>query len=820
MKTVTTLLSTSVALVLALPGSGFAAESSPTTRATKGDEIPEIIVSARKREENLQEVPISITAFTTDEMLERGLTSLEDLSRFTPSFTFHSAFGRNLQFERPSMRGLTTIVNGVGGSKAVTTFIDGIYVGGSASTVELANLERVEILKGPQSAQYGRATYAGAINYVTKRPSDTLEGEVTATAAQHDSYAGMLRVSGPLVPGKINFYVAGGHDEYRGEYQNIRDGSTVGSQETDSVVGKLLFLVSEDFEATVKLGYEQTDDGHFPVALQPRTDNNCCFRTPDAPRAVEYYAGKVHTYGQVDLYTDMLDLAGGAGNRLDRLTGSLKLDWKFGDGYTLTSNTGFIRDDVDENFDASYAGYDPLLYSLNNVPPFLRPTLCEAFACGAFVRVAEYEQTDKSTELRLSSPVDRKLRWTGGLYYYKGKREETRDDRITTPNSYGVTPGQILSNDDLTFEEVENKAAFGSIEWDLAERWTATAELRWAEDEVQLTNVTDQPAGPADPPAFTPKPGEDFRETFDSLTPRFTLQYRQTDNLNYYLNIAKGTRPGGFNEEVPLDPITNQPDESLRDVGEEKVWSYELGMKSRLFDGRATLNLAGYYMDVTDQQVSTVFELADGTTTSALTNAGKTRVYGLEAELSALLTDNLTMTATYSYTNSEFRKFISQEQADLMGSDGTFADVQALGSVAGHKVPRIPENMASLFLRYERPLAADWQWYASGDISYQGSRYAQIHNLAKSGDQTLVGMRLGIKGDNWDVSLFGKNIFDDDTPVDVLRFIDTRSGVLPVYPADPITGAPNSEGASRTPRGFGIVLPRLSQWGVTARYRF
>ena len=129
--------------------------------------------------------------------------------------------------------------------------------------------------------------------------------------------------------------------------------------------------------------------------------------------------------------------------------------------------------------------------------------------------------------------------------------------------------------------------------------------------------------------------------------------------------------------------------------------------------------------------------------------------------------------------------------------------------------------MDSLFLRYARPLVNDWRWLASGDVTYEGSRYAAEHNLAKTGDQKLVGLRLGISGSNWDFEVFGKNIFDDLTPVDVLRFVDTESGTLPVLvPMDPVSGAPNSVGASVQPRGFGIVLPRGSQWGLTARYRF
>ena len=810
-------LSTSLAILLATTGPSLAAEPAQGAKSSKPDTIPEIIVSARKREESLQEVPIAISAFTPQDIEDKGMVRVEDIARFTPSFSFHSGFGRNLEFERPSMRGITTINNGIAGSKSISTFIDGIYVGGMVSSVELSNLERVEVLKGPQSAEYGRGTYAGAINYITRRPSDELEGQVEATAAQHDTYAGTAWVSGPILSGKLNFFVGAGHDEYGGEYKNTVDGSTVGSEETDSIVGKLFYMPTENLDITLKLGYQKVDDGHFAVALLKRTENNGYFRTTEAPRAREYYVGTVPEFHEVNLWTNWLDAAGGggAGNRQDRFSSSLKLVWDFAGGYTLTSNSGYIDDSADSYFDASYGGYDTYRYVAANAPAFvpnLRRDLCLALACGTILRIAEFDQSDKSTELRLSSPVDRNVRWSAGLYYYKGTKDETRDDHISTPNPYGVPAGEIISNDDLVNEEVKNTAVFGSIEWDLSDQWTATTELRWAEDDIRSTSVTDLGAV---------KPGKDFSTTNDALTPRLILAYQQNDDFNYYASIAKGTRPGAFNPKVPNIPGTALPDESFRYVDEETVWSYELGMKSRLLDGRATLNLAGYYSDVSNQQFNAVFQLSDGNITSALQNAGKTRIYGLEAEFSMLLTEDLTMSATYSYTDSEFEEWISSDEADLRGSNGTYADIQEFGSVKGNKAPRIPENMASLFLRYERPLVNDWRWFASGDVTYEGSRYAAEHNLAKTGDQKLVGLRLGISGSNWDFEVFGKNIFDDLTPVDVLRFVDTESGTLPVLvPMDPVSGAPNSVGASVQPRGFGIVLPRGSQWGLTARYRF
>ena len=175
---------------------------------------------------------------------------------------------------------------------------------------------------------------------------------------------------------------------------------------------------------------------------------------------------------------------------------------------------------------------------------------------------------------------------------------------------------------------------------------------------------------------------------------------------------------------------------------------------------------------------------------------------------------------TYSFTDSEFEKYINADAADLRGSNGTFADNQKYGDISGNKTPRIPENMASIFLRYDRALTDTIRGYIGGDVTYESSRYSESDNLAETGDQTLVGVRLGLNTGNWNFEVFGKNIFDDLTPVDVLRYIDTRYGVLPSYPANPVTGAPNSVGAAVTPRGYGIVLPRGSQWGVTARYRF
>ena len=138
------------------------------------------------------------------------------------------------------------------------------------------------------------------------------------------------------------------------------------------------------------------------------------------------------------------------------------------------------------------------------------------------------------------------------MYYYNGTKDETRDDHISTPNPYGVPAGQIISNDDRVNEEVKNTAAFGSLEWDISDQWTATTELRWAQDDIRVTRVTD---------LGIVKPGKDYNTTNDALTPRFILAYQQNEDFNYYASVAKGTRPGTFNASVPPDPNTGLPDD-------------------------------------------------------------------------------------------------------------------------------------------------------------------------------------------------------------------------------------------------------------------
>lgn len=746
--------------------------------------IDEITVTVRKRDEMLLEVPVAVTAMTARLIEDLGLRQLNDVARHTPGFSFSSSTGRQPASDRPVMRGLTTIRNGIANANVAATFVDGIYLGGTAQPTDLVNLERVEIIRGPQAAQYGRGTFAGAINYVTRRPTAEFEGELIATGAGHETFELNGWFSGPLIDDRLGYFVAAGHRQYGGEYKNTRDGSDVGGEQSNSFSTKLYWTPVEEMDITLKLGLQRTDDDHYAIYLQPRELNNCCFRDAEAPRAREYYIGTAQTADEVTLFTDLLDAAGGSGTELDRELAALDIDWRMPAGYLLSSLTGYVGDELDRGFDASLAAYDPL-----------------SFLPGSFTQVDELEQTDFSQELRLSSPADGALRWAAGLYYYAGTFEETLDNRV-----YVDPAGELVVAPNftpLTEDGIENVAIFGSMDLNFARHWNAGLELRWARDEITVTNRSND--GTA---TFL----EEFNEDFSGFTPRFTLGYSQNAELLYYLNIAKGTNPGDFNPDVPSLP-DGSPDESFRAVDEEELWNYELGLKGQWWQRRVSGSLAAYFLDVDNQQTTGLVELADGSTATIIQNIGRTEVYGFESEFVATMLERVSARVTYAYTHAEIRERISIDEADLRGSDGSPQQARLLGDVSGRRVPRVPEHTASVMLRYNQSLF-DWgTWYVTGDYTYESSSFAQEHNLIETGAQNLVGLRTGFSGETWDASIWVTNLFDETTPADIQRYFDRRSGTLPSFPQQ-------GSRPSSSPRAFGISLPRGRQVGATLRYRF
>ena len=249
--------------------------------------LEEVVVTARKREESLRDVPLTVTAVTADAIERLGIRDAYDVSLYTPAFSNVASFGRN-SVERPVIRGQANIL----GDPNASYFVDGVFLSGSTSNTETANLERIEVIKGPQAVLYGRATFAGAINFVTRKPSDVFEGKVSATVGQHDQRDIVAWISGPIADDGLSFYAAVSHLEYGGAYDNPLDQRhDLGAETTKAGTLKLRWTPGEDTEVTALVTGQQDDDGPLAIGLQGREFNNCQLPGPTLPRSRGYYCG-------------------------------------------------------------------------------------------------------------------------------------------------------------------------------------------------------------------------------------------------------------------------------------------------------------------------------------------------------------------------------------------------------------------------------------------------------------------------------------------------------------------------------------------------
>jgi iron complex outermembrane recepter protein len=320
--------------------------------------LEEVVVSARKRDETLIDVPLTVTAISSAQIEELGIRDARDLALYTPGFSNVASFGRSSS-ERPVIRGQSNIL----GDPNASYFVDGVYLSGSATNTETANLERIEVIKGPQAALYGRATFAGAINYVTRRPSETFEGRVNLTYGEFDQLDATAYISGPLVEGKLYYYVAGTHTEIAGFYDNPLDQrDDLGAEQTDAITTKLLWTPIDGLEVTGLLTYSEDKDGPIAIGLQGRQFNNCQLRSTALPRSRGYYCGEVFSADGLTVQ-QRTDLFPNPGVRRDRTRAALTAKYEFGGGYELTSVTAYSFEDYKVQIDVSYGGYDAFAVS-------------------------------------------------------------------------------------------------------------------------------------------------------------------------------------------------------------------------------------------------------------------------------------------------------------------------------------------------------------------------------------------------------------------------------------------------------------------------
>ncbi len=816
MKKLSSAVCQSVA-VLALGAHPAAASDDPAA----GADLDEVVVTARKRNESLQDIPLAITAFSARDIQDAGIVDLGDLAAQTAGMSFNP----RASFRVPGRADSVINMRGVAGNSGqasldhlqpTSVFIDGIYVLGTANSIGLNDLERVEVIKGPQSAFFGRNTFAGAINYITKTPDlNEFASQLDVSIASYEKLNAYVMNSGPLIPGKLAYQVNASLYE-RGAEWRATDGGKLGEESSEYASLVLYGEPTDSLSFKFRASYQRDDDG--PAAygvIRGRFADSCTGKTVQrynnagtavasfSPRS--YVCGTVPAYGfnepgktllsmntslqPVALYTARPGaavqatgqvLTGPQPNAINQFLAGQNASRFLGKKVPNITGFGLIRDQLRVSLNADYdfaSGYAVnFLAGWNDMRMnFLRDydSTDEEYWYSATPKYG----ADWSVETRITSPQDSRFRWLAGATMYE-------QDFITSTNGLliAICNGNcargpaVLSTPAINGNLAEAWAVYGSVSFDILPNLTVDLEARYIEDERTASDA-----------------GVKFVTTFTDVAPRFIVSYRPTDDLTLYAQASRGTLPGFTNGVigtcsndsflVPFtSPLTGQPSTASECAQlqsqllpkqyqtvtpSQELDALEVGWKQVFAGGRASVNLAAWTYKWNNAPfgaaATIVRDAANPADRDRIPNAiantvlvqspGTERLWGLELESSLALTDRWSADLNVSWSESEMLELTDTSMVSLTG----FTNLKGL-EVRGY-----PNWMGSVSTTYSAPFVSGWEWFTRWDLTYQGSYWADTVNLARAEGYSLVNGRVGMKRDNLRLELFARNLLDEDT---------------------------------------------------------
>lgn len=541
-----------VAALVVAPPVGLQAQE----RGARGV-LEELVVTARKREERLQDVPLSITAFSAEDIERGSLDTISDLALVTPGLNMSNPFGR--LNPTAALRGMSN--PGVGEEQMVGFFIDGVYISGRSSLdMLLTDLERIEVTRGPQGALYGRNTFAGAVNFVTRRPSDVFEADATATVGSRDRQDVRGSVGGRLADG-LSGRIGGVYRSWGGYYSNDNPaGPDIGDSETTAFNGSLLWEPTDTLELRARIMTSRDRDENPAQFLVPPNSENGGFFTGTLPSR----APNGYNVGPSD------------GFERDTTRGFLMANWAVSDTLTLESISAYTDDDVFYSFDAS-----------------LTPATF-------FIFEQDTSRRDFSQDLRLAwDAPDGARRWLLGASWYEFRNRLL--DNVHAPG-FGQPRPNLTST-----TQTESWSLYGAYTMDVADAWQLSLELRYLNEAQRF--ISDNVDLLGDPLRL--------KDDWSSWLPRASMSYNLSDDVLLYASVAKGFKSGGFNDQQNVFP-------EERSYNPEQNWTYETGAKLTLADGRAVLNFGVFYVDWKDQQISSASQAGPSANTYVTNAAAST----------------------------------------------------------------------------------------------------------------------------------------------------------------------------------------------------
>ena len=786
--------SSKLAAAIAAASSAFA-----STSASGQEALEEIVVTALRRAESLQDAPATVTAFDAETIEQARIQSMRDYVQLTSNMTLMET--QNNAFAFVNIRGLAQIRNV---DPTVAVVVDGVLSTTSLGfSQELYDIQQIEVLKGPQGALYGRNATGGAINITTKQPTTDPEVYVRGGVGNGDSVQLSGVASGPIGGDNVLGRVVVGYKDADGWRDNVATDVKADPYEDLTVAGKLLWDIGSRTTLDLRLTLSHTEStGSQFVANAPNfvtgfpgnaqyPGNGTAPPVPGLPASITALIG--------DPNNTSIKHQGNEPGMDDRevMNLSAKLDWDLSGG-TLTSITSF--DTLDHVTAAEQFAYYPFVQVQGTTDPLhpagvlVPPTAAtlDDFGTGQNLTFGQNRFHDSfSQELRFASPDEGRFRWIGGVYYAQTDLDvmisinndfgQGFQEQRTSPNIGGINPTVTWTQRFLApllpilgfpaasalnpntnpnalaynFDSNHNTAyaAFGQINFDFSDTLELSAALRYDRDNRELTIMAPDAFLPVFP--FTSGREGDVREAeFDSVQPKITLSWRPNEDWTLYGTYAEGFRSGGFNlSGVAVGVATlvgagvpGLPQGVNDSYDQEDTEGYEIGLKSTLAGGALRWDAA-----IFDTEVSNGFTFVFVAPFTAQTtrNIKSADVSGVETSLSWLATERLQLDLGLGFLDSEITA------SDWIGAGGI--------NIVGKEMPQNPESTSNVGLTYRGDMGGERDWYARLDYRRLGEVYWEPENFVAREPLSLVDLRFGITADRgWEVVAWIDNATDED----------------------------------------------------------
>jgi len=623
--------------------------------------LDNLTVTAQKIEESAKDVPIALSVFDEYSIEDKNIQNLSDIANFTSGFYLFNITDNGTA--SPTIRGIHSDYRTT--SSSVPMYVDGVPTFNSAGyNMILDDIERIEVLKGPQSTLYGKNAQAGVINIITKKPNNQTKGKVALELGEDNKRQLSLSVSGPLVRDKFFAGISGRYYEKDGFIKNTYLNKNANDRK--NYVGKLnlRYLASDDLELSLITSKQKRKDGGG-----------------DSSKS---------TYS--DLYSVHFDKD--EENDSDIFSSGLKIDYNIDNEKSIESITAYKKDD---------------LFILDDFDKTTNPL---------YKQHAFFTLITKSISQELKYKVKKdNYNYLIGLFADKTD-EENKNEFDTAMGS------MIFGNQEIDSNSI---GAFGHIDYKITDRFSILGGIRYDKDTKKLNNKVTS---------------VNEKKSFSEISPKIALKYYFDKDMMGYMNIAKGYKSGGYYIFAPLGHEYYE---------KESLYSYELGFKSSFLENKLNFNSSIYYIDLSDKQVVVPIS----TVANYIKNASSAKSKGIELEASYIFNDSLTLTSSFAYNKATFKDF---KYSSLILDN----NYQAVGSRSvdnsGKTMPYAPKYTYNLGFEYR----VDNGFYANANLNGFGSFYIDDNNVYERKPYSLVNAKIGYESKDYDVYLYGKNIFDKD----------------------------------------------------------